>query len=390
MPSRLLLAGIRALGRAARDVVHQIERPFEAVAYQVKQRLGHLRPVLILPYRWFGSADELRLRGRVLEDRGIARGSESDSRWANLRTTLRRFASSGIPDVRLRARYRGHEIEIVTDEEGYFFARLPVRRLPKQRRWHPIEFELLDRVVESQEDVHATGYVMVPPGMSGFGIISDLDDTVLQTDVTNTLKMLRNTFLRNAHTRLPFEGVAAFYRALRNGGDGCSRNPVFYVSNSPWNLYDLLVNFLDLHDIPLGPLLLRDLGVDRAKMFAVGGWTHKTSQIQSILSTYPSLPFILIGDSGEQDPEIYRQVIHDFPDRILAIYIREVTRDVRARQVRDIARDVRRRGVNFLLAQDTVTAAQHAIASGFITEEALADVQSTREQELDAPELADL
>jgi phosphatidate phosphatase APP1 len=81
---------------------------------------------------------------------------------------------------------------------------------------------------------------------------------VLQSSVTNFLKMARMVLLGNAHTRLPFEGVAAFYRALQRGASGGEFNPIFYVSNSPWNLYDLLEDFMDVHGVPAGPLFLRD------------------------------------------------------------------------------------------------------------------------------------
>ena len=85
----------------------------------------------------------------------------------------------------------------------------------------------------------ATGRVLVPPSDAEFGVISDLDDTVIQSDVIRKLRMLVKLALSNAHTRKPFRGVAAFYRALHRG-----RNPFFYVSKSPHNLYSPLVEFL--------------------------------------------------------------------------------------------------------------------------------------------------
>src|SRR5687768_17759104 len=87
--------------------------------------------------------------------------------------------------------------------------------------------------------VRSKGHVLVPYG-ARFGVISDLDDTVVRSSATSVLKMACIVVRNNAHTRLPFEGVAAFYRALQLGPASESSNPIFYVSSSPWNSYDIL------------------------------------------------------------------------------------------------------------------------------------------------------
>ena len=96
-------------------------------------------------------------------------------------------------------------------------------------------------------------------GHERFGIISDIDDTVIRTDATSLLGTFRSTMLANARTRLPFPGVAALYRALHGAGT----NPLFYVSSSPWNIYDMLSDVLAIRGIPAGPLLLRNWGLER-------------------------------------------------------------------------------------------------------------------------------
>ena len=96
------------------------------------------------------------------------------------------------------------------------------------------------------------------------------------------------------------------------------------MSSSPWNLYDLLVDFLDLNGIPAGPLMLRDFGLRYEPTAGSGHLGHKLKEMRQILQAYPQLQFILIGDSGQEDPEIYREVVKEFPGRILAIYIRDV------------------------------------------------------------------
>jgi phosphatidate phosphatase APP1 len=163
------------------------------------------------------------------------------------------------------------------------------------------------------------GDILIPGESAELGIISDIDDTVLQSHVTQKLKMIWVTLSGSAFTRMPFEGTSELYRALSEGLSGHADNPVFYVSKSPWNLYDFLVDFMDHHQLPRGPLLLRDIGLREAPPL-----DHKTDAVQRLFETYPALPFVLIGDSGERDPDIYLSVAARYPGRVRAIYIRDL------------------------------------------------------------------
>ena len=136
------------------------------------------------------------------------------------------------------------------------------------------------------------------------GVVSDLDDTVVQSRITNFLQAVRTMMLGNARTRLPFPGVAAFYRALERGSDGKRRNPIFYVSSSPWNIYDLIADFMQVQGIPAGPIQLRDWDITLSALSSNRHRDFKEPVIREILELNPTLPFILIGDNGQHDPEI--------------------------------------------------------------------------------------
>jgi phosphatidate phosphatase APP1 len=347
-----------------------LEGWFDWLRFELKRRAGLLSPIEILPYRGHGTRDMLFLKGRVLETVNLAPSSAGDSRRHNLRNMVRRFLSSEIPHARVRAYLRSHqgehELEVTTDEEGFFDLRFELEEpLEERMDWHPVEIELVWPLTEEVDRPRARGSVLVPAG-ARFGVISDLDDTVIRSSATDLLKMARITLFRNAHTRLPFEGVTDFYRALQLGPGGGDFNPIFYVSSSPWNLYDLLEDFLDVHGVPAGPLFLKDWSPTTLRDHD----KHKLSVIRTLLATYRDLPFVLVGDSGERDPEIYRQVVHENPGRIRAIYIRDVTRGERDAAVREIARELRTLGVEMLLAADTTEAARHAAANRLIAPDA--------------------
>lgn len=332
-------------------------------------------PLIILPYIGFGTADKLSLCGRVLEDEGFRPASDADRTWRNLVAMYKRFESDEMPGARVRARFKDVESEVVTDGEGYFSVELQPKAPLGPGPWHEVALEL----IEPHGGATATGRVLVPPATARFGVVSDIDDTVVHSNVANKLSMVLALALSNARTRKPFEGVGAFYRALHAGASGNEGNPIFYVSQSPWNLHPPLVEFLEHQRIPTGPLLLRDYG--RQLLFSRG--SHKERSINQILATYPHMKFVLIGDNGERDPEIYREVVRRWPGRVRAIYIRSVNRDPSRRAAIDrLVEEVRTTGCQLVLAPDSEFAAAHAAAEGLIAPAALARIR--REKAADA------
>ncbi|HJS76724.1 MAG TPA: phosphatase domain-containing protein [Burkholderiales bacterium] len=301
-----------------------------------------------MPYLGYGTRERLLVCGRVLEDEGFTPAADADSRWRNLVRFWKRLESDEVPGVRLRARFFGRESEGITDREGYFRLFIAPRGRLGPGVWQEVELEL-----QGEEVVRATARVLVPSRRARFGVISDIDDTIVASHVGNKVRMILTAVLSNARTRKPFPGVAAFYRALHAGV-----NPFFYISKSPWNLYAPLLEYLEIQELPLGPLLLRDFGVRPEK-------EHKRKAIEDILATYPKLKFILIGDSGEEDPEIYSAVVHRHPDRIRAVYIRSVNRK-RISQIEKLAQEVSKTGCQLILAPEAEPAAAHAAAEGLI------------------------
>jgi len=286
------------------------------------------------------------LCGRVLKAQRVRPAREGDRRWRNLVAFLKLMESDELPGVPVRATFQGRRYETLTDREGYFHFDLLARK--DTTGWQKVALE-----------PGATGCVLFPSARARFGVISDIDDTLVPSGATKKLRMVIRLALSNALTRQPFEGVNDFYRALHAGV-----NPVFYVSKSPWNLYLSLVEMMRLREIPLGPLLLRDYGVHLLRR---GRREHKRAQIERILAAFRALPFVLIGDSGEHDPEIYSEVVRRHPGRIRVIYIRAIDPDsARLAAIARLAAQVRRTDCQLVLAPDTAYAAAHAAGEGLI------------------------
>jgi phosphatidate phosphatase APP1 len=365
-------------------LIDRTDKLSDRVRLRLRKITGFNNPLIITPYLGYGTADKLLVAGRVLEDEGFAPADSADRAWRNLVNMYRRFESDEVPGARVRARFQGIESETITDEEGYFqFTIEPVARLDGNL-WQEVELELLKPLSLGQKPVRATAQALVPAPTARIGIISDIDDTVLSSHIGNKLKMILTVILSNARTRKPFEGVAGLYRAFQNGVTGTENNTIFYISNSAWNLYSLLLEFLTLQKIPLGPLLLRDFG-DHL-FFSKDRDNHKKNNIKIILDSYPQLPFVLIGDSGERDPEIYRDVVKEFPDRVRAIYIRSVNKHPsRLAAIDKLIDEVRPTRSQLVLAPDSEFAAAHAAAEGLISTGALATVRSEKKKDQTAP-----
>lgn len=352
--------------------VHRVEQKFDAK--REKYGLTGDGSPRIEPYRGYGSPDRAFLRGRVLRGGPIPAADEGHGVVMNVAAMIQRFESDEVAGARVRIHHPGGPLTVTTDEEGFFEAWIhPRPEFAPGALWHTLELELEHPA--SHAPVRCPAQLLIPPPESAFGVISDLDDTVIKTGATSLLRMARTTFLSNARTRSPFPGVAAFYRALQKGAGESPFNPVFYVSSSPWNLHDLLAEFLTIQKIPTGPLMLRDWGITAQETGPAGHAGHKLAAIRRILDLFPALPFILIGDSGQEDPEIYHRVVHDHPDRILAVYIRNVTpRPERLDAIRTLAAEVEKAGSTLMLMDDTHAAARDAASRGWITADALAQV----------------
>jgi phosphatidate phosphatase APP1 len=362
--------------------VNDVEDEFDRLKYKLYHRLGGPDKIQILPYRGYGNREVIFLKGRVLEDHNIQPAGENDNIWDNLVNMYRRIESDELPHTRLKARYQNQEVEVTADHEGFFEIYLhPQDPLPEQQSWQKVKLLLTDpRYIHKHPQVFAEGEVFVPSSNARFVVVSDVDDTLIKTDAAHLLRMARNIFLGNAKTRLPFPGAAAFYRALHAGHSGQENNPLYFVSSSPWNLYDLLVDFFHIHEIPGGPVLfLRDWGISEHEILPLNNFPHKLDTIRNMLNFYPDLPFILVGDSSQQDPEIYAQLVEEFPERIQAIYIRNVSSKLdRPESIRALAQKVVESGSVLILANDTYALAKHAVEKGWINPDRLSEINAEK------------
>lgn len=309
-------------------------------------------------YRGYGTSQEIFLIGRVFRQSHPDVDASPDNVRGNLRDIARRIRRRSVKDAVITARFGGAQTRVPTDRDGYFRIHLRPYDVPaSDTPWHPVELRL-----EADPPVSARGQVYIPPKSCRLVVVSDIDDTIMHTGVANKLRMLWRLFVAEAESRVAFPGAAALCRAFHAGANGNEANPMIYVSRAPWGIYDMLGAFFRRHDIPVGPVLfLREWGLSWRHPLPRRAEEHKRELISHILTLYHELPFVLIGDSGQHDPEVYAEIVAAHPGRVRAVYIRNVSRDAgRAGEIERLAATVAAAGSSLVLAADSAAMARHA------------------------------
>jgi len=349
-----------------RQRVWVLARDFAEVRRDIKRRLGILAPLHIAMYGGHGTTREMWLLGRVLEEREGSAPTLEDGLFINFRRAFRQLESDEVAGVELKVQFGpvgsateadNGEVSVVSDVSGYFELHHRFHS-PVPSGWLPVRARVTQAPYAARLLPSAEGQVLVPSPAARFAVISDIDDTILQTFVRNRARMVYLTLAGNPLTRLSFEGTTELYRGLRECGNGA---PFFYVSKSMWNLFPLLESFIAHQRLPRGRLLLRRLHWFGPRPSV----PHKQKAIRQLLEAYPDLPFLLIGDSGERDLELYLEAAHAHPGRVPAILIRNVSSAKQRQALAEMARQNVPDGCRVLVFEDTQQAIELCTELGF-------------------------
>ncbi len=294
--------------------IHRAARTEDAIRGLVSRLLVRRgwRPQ-VLPFAGYGLASDdgategwVRVIGRaLLTPPGSRRRDPAAVRgW-------RRFVSAPAPGVQVVVEVAGQRHEVTSGRDGYLDVVLPAD-LPAGRR---------EALVSAAGSPPVVAPLYVLARGEGTGIVSDIDDTVMITALPRPLVAFWNTFVRQEAARRPVPGMPLLYHALLDAHPGAF---VIYLSTGPWNVAPALEQFLARNGYPPGPLLLTDWGPTDSAWFR-SGREHKTTQLRRLLGELPGRHWILVGDDGQHDPEIYGSIGQESPDRIRAVVLRQLS-----------------------------------------------------------------
>lgn len=288
--------------------------------------------VLLFPA--VGTPGQVTVSGRVLKDQPT-NGSSTLSK------NLRRLMVSTWKGARVEVRYGGLTIPVVSRAEGDFEATFS-QKAPKT---FPPGIQTAEASVEGADKGVAPVEIVAPD--APFFVVSDFDDTVAVSEVLSKHKLLTNALLKDESTQQAVKGMPAFYGCLR---EQTSKPAFALVSGSPVQFAPRIAAFLAKNDYPPMALYLRELGPTTLS-------DYKQPLIRVLMKAIPNKA-VYVGDSGEHDPEVYRQMSLEFPDRVLRIYIRNAGRT-----------EDKKRFEGVFLFNDPKEAALDAVAKGLASKE---------------------
>jgi len=293
-------AGPRRLHLAARieDAVHRF-----------RERRGRRRGLVptIIPFPGYGGDGWLRVLGRVVL---VKPGRRAPDRYTSIRG-WRSFTSVPVRGAEIRVRAGDAEHVIRADRGGVVDARVEARLAPG---WGAALLTL-----EGADAIEAP--VFVVDAAVGFGLVSDIDDTVVVTALPRPLLAAWNTFVVNEHARRPVPGMPVLYDRLMTAHPGA---PVVYLSTGAWNTVRTLDRFLSRNLYPRGSFLLTDWGPTPDRWFR-SGQEHKKLGLARLADEFPGVRWLLVGDDGQHDEERYREFADAHPANVAAVAIRELT-----------------------------------------------------------------
>ena len=342
------------------NVAQTTDKSLNAGRIQFKTRRQALRPTVVVTYRGWYADGVAHLTARTIEKPLFTAGEMSMGLGSTMRANLRRFTVLTMSDVTVHASMGSASGDFTSDTDGYLHIELPVG--PLSPGWHVVDIDPVDGSV-----AHTTGRVLVPDPRGGTAIVSDIDDTIMKTGLTQGWTALGRTLFRDVADRKPVLGMSTLYAGLARG-DGTQRTvPFFYVSTGSWNLYDYLVAFTNLHRFPRGPLFLTDWGPTSDRLMR-DGREHKRATIRALLEGNPDYTFVLIGDVGQGDPETYELMAREYPGRISAIFLVYVGSHMaeRSEEVAARAAALREEGIGMYYVENAVEAATVAWQLGLV------------------------
>jgi phosphatidate phosphatase APP1 len=295
--------------QGAEVIMHRAARIEDAV-HEFRQRRAQARGHVptVIAYTGYGSTAWVRVLARVLLTRRILPGArtrqESVRGW-------RSFTSVPFGGASVSVEVGGRSHDVVADRGGVVDAVVEVALEPG---WQQITFH-----VEGGDDVESRVFIVDPA--TRFGMVSDIDDTVMVTALPRPLLAAWNTFVLDEHARVPTPGMAVLLERLTTEHPG---SPVIYLSTGAWNVAPTLRRFLSRNLYPAGPLLLTDWGPTHDRFFR-SGREHKRENLRRLAREFPDVRWLLVGDDGQHDEEIYAEFAADSPASIAAIAIRQLS-----------------------------------------------------------------
>jgi phosphatidate phosphatase APP1 len=337
------------LAPEVRHTAARVEDSFNSWLREKAEKHGWKRTAIC--YDSYGTETSVRVLARLVL-------TKSGQPAADIHQSIRGFRSFGavtLADETAWVRIAGQEHMVTCDRGGVVDAVIPGEFEPGT-----VEIEIwTGNSLVDRSQVTIIGQDQT------FGIISDIDDTVMVTALPRPFLAAWNTFVLDEHARTPVSGMAVLYDRLTYLRPD---SPIIYLSTGAWNVALTLKRFLSRNLYPDGPLLLTDWGPTATRAFR-SGVEHKRNSLERLAREFPHMRWLLIGDDGQHDEEIYGEFVDNHPENVAAVAIRQLTSGEAVWAGGRSRRTGRGQGVPWIYASDGAGLAskltERGILSGF-------------------------
>lgn len=295
------------------------ERPF--IAARVEESLNRKTEAVLRMFGWreavvaypgYGTSDHIRVMARVVLSPPKAEGQiMRDLEHMLDRRGWRNFVAAAVVHAPVRITVGERTMLMHTDRGGYIDVRITDHGL--EPGWQEV-------TVEARTSKPTPVPVQVVGDDVKFGIVSDIDDTVISTWLPRPMIAAWNSFVITEDARQAVPGMAAMYTRLVAEHPGA---PVIYVSTGAWDTEPFLERFLARNGFPRGPFLLTDWGPTNTGWFR-SGQDHKRRSLRELARDFPTIKWVLVGDDGQHDPSLYFEFAGHLPKRVRAVAIRQL------------------------------------------------------------------
>lgn len=314
-------------------------------------------------YRGYVNDQELIVFGHVFTSLAPDKYEVDRRGYRHAKSVIKMFTISPFKNAEITLNFKDLEVTTKTLDDGYFRFTIPFNKF-LESGWH--DYSVSCSI--DGESIVVKGELL-KPFKSKLGIISDIDDTFLISHTHNIFKKLYVILTRNIDNREVFDDVVPHYQALSRAGqeEEGAFNSFFYVSSSEWNLYQFILQFSRMHELPKAIIKLKKIKTGLADFLFTGsgGHDHKFIKIKDIISFYPQLHYVLMGDDSQRDPHLYERICKVFPLNIKAVYIRQ-TKSRQKPKVQKVLQNLEDMGVETCYFKNSGKAIAHSRKIGIV------------------------
>ncbi len=270
----------------------------------------------VVVYHAYGNEHQIIVQGRMQKKRIFKPVSKEDGWVRNLWRRVKQVKADDIESADINLSIKHESFKTKGDDEGYFEFHIKTKQLL------PMGYQKIVLQLKDNQNLHETNATIIDSTLL-IGIISDFDDTLIISDVTNKISLGINTMFKNYKQRTLVPSMLERFKKILAQNPKGTPSTLFILSGSPQQLFTPIEQFLAYHHFPKHTLILKKAHGENLDPLT-DQFAYKSQKIERLIQLYPNMQWVMFGDSGEKDAEVYKAIQEKYPHKVMRYYIRDV------------------------------------------------------------------